>query len=66
MRLQDIIGYDIFEDGDALDRQRDAIKRQQNQLRVRAKQIDVEKAKQTSLKKQRQLLDLTRRTKSVN
>lgn len=58
MRWADIVGYDIFEDTQALRHQEDAIKRQQRQINIRKKQISAAKAKEAATRKQRELADI--------
>lgn len=61
MRWADIVGYDIFEDTQALRHQEDAIKRQQRQINIRKKQVSAAKAKEVATRKQRELADIIRK-----
>lgn len=56
MRLIDLIGYDIFEDMDALNRQSDNLKRQKQQLEIQRKRVEAEKAKLSATNKQNNLI----------
>lgn len=58
MRFKDLVGYDVFEDMDGLNAQAAALKRQQDQLKVRKKQVAAEKARQTARKKEWELAKL--------
>ena len=62
MRFKDLVGYDMFEDIDGLTAQAAALKRQQDQLKVRKKQLSAEKARQTTRKKEWELAKLRTKT----
>lgn len=62
MRFKDLVGYDVFEDIDGLAAQAAALKRQQDQLKVRKKQVAAEKARQAARQKELELAKLRTRT----
>ncbi len=62
MRFKDLVGYDVFEDIDGLTAQAVALKRQQEQLKVRQKQVAAEKARQTARRKEWELAKLRTQT----
>lgn len=58
MRFKDLVGYDVFEDVDGLNVQAAALKRQQDQLKVRQKQVAAEKARKAARQKEWELTKL--------
>lgn len=62
MRFKDLVGYDVCEDMDGLHAQAAALKRQQDQIKVRQKQVAAEKARKAARQKEQQLAKLRSQT----